>query len=900
MKHKLGRPLAAACTAALLCLQGAAAPARTASPAAFQVEDEAAQTPSSTASRYYTAEALEDWNKTFYTADARLVPDPSMVGGVGRELPQGMRLAAEDGALKLYFDDRTTAFAVLDTRSGAVWSSVPPDRELDKVASGVNQSRLSALVTIDYRTSDGTNSYDSYTHSVAQGNFTVRDVEKGVAVDFRIGSPKTITSKDIPTILFKDRLEAYLAKMEEKTAADVRGMYRLYSLSAAKSEESRRELLEKYPALERGDLYVLRDKDSPLLYLIYDSLEAAGYTAEDLEADNDAQGLRTQPTEQEIFQVTLLLQLEGEKFIATVDGSRYKSPKAMPINAIHVLPFFGAANLKSRGYMLVPDGSGGLVYLNSFTDSETLSLPLYGQNAAIRQSAQASKAQPSRYPVFGMKNGGDAFMAVIEQGDGCASVNATVPGLQNSYNCLWASFEINPSDSFSTIRSDITGSMVTTMLYPAKVYSKDIRISYSFLQGEDAGYAGMAAAYRRALQEKGLLPLEKTGAQTLPFVLETVGAVDKSASILGLIPYDKLVTLTTFSQTRELVELLRDNGVREVALRLSGWMNGGMTQTQPDKIKVLSALGGRRELQAMLEALEGQGTAVYGSLQLESIVNPGWFYNKKRNAVRYLGNVYAHRGLFDLASGTQLLSRDAPYLLSPCRLPAVAQQAAAACSGLQFSGVALADLGDGLYADYNEDQFADRDDAIRYVEDSLAAFSGMRTMLSGGNAYALGGADILVDLPLGGSGYRKINETVPFYQMVLHGYVAYAGSAVNHADDPADARLKTMEYGASPYYQWAYADSSATKSTYYGDLFALGYRDTFQQAVRDYRRIDTQIGQTAGLAMTGHCRLADGVTVTVYEDGTAVAVNSTPEAVEVDGTVIPSYDWAVIGGTSHD
>ena len=141
----------------------------------------------------------EPWNKTFYTADTRLEADPAMEAGVAQTVPEGMDLFCRDGDLELYLDEKTTAFAVRDTRSGCVWSSTPADKDLDKVAMGDNLKRLSALIMIEYYTADGAvQTFDSYNHSVAFGNFAVEKQANGFTAVYQIGRQQTVTSNDVP------------------------------------------------------------------------------------------------------------------------------------------------------------------------------------------------------------------------------------------------------------------------------------------------------------------------------------------------------------------------------------------------------------------------------------------------------------------------------------------------------------------------------------------------------------------------------------------------------------------------------------------------------------------------------------------------------------------------------
>ena len=169
-----------------------------------------------------------------------------------------------------------------------------------------------------------------------------------------------------------------------------------------------------------------------------------------------------------------------------------------------------------------------------------------------------------------------------------------------------------------------------------------------------------------------------------------------------------------------------------------------------------------------------------------------------------------------------------------------------------------------------------------------------------GYAYALSSAAMLTNLPLGGSGYSRVNEEVPFYPMVIHGYLRYAGTELNHSDDAQSYALRCVAYGAMVHYTWSYRDSSQIKFSNYSDYYALCWQDTLEQAVTLYRHIDDTTAHLASQEITGYRSLNDQVTVTEYADGTAVYVNAGRNPVTVDGIAVPAMDFVVTeGGTAR-
>lgn len=160
------------------------------------------------------------------------------------------------------------------------------------------------------------------------------------------------------------------------------------------------------------------------------------------------------------------------------------------------------------------------------------------------------------------------------------------------------------------------------------------------------------------------------------------------------------------------------------------------------------------------------------------------------------------------------------------------------------------------------------------------------------NAYILSYVTDIINVPLSSNGYQILDEDVPFYEMVLHGYVSYAGEALNTADDYTTTLLKSAEGGAGLYYQWIYEDNAVLKETEYDDLYSVNYANWIDQATRDYERLQQAMCGLESQHITGHERKGD-VTCTVYEDGSRVYVNYGEKQVQIDGVVIPAKDYVV-------
>lgn len=158
----------------------------------------------------------------------------------------------------------------------------------------------------------------------------------------------------------------------------------------------------------------------------------------------------------------------------------------------------------------------------------------------------------------------------------------------------------------------------------------------------------------------------------------------------------------------------------------------------------------------------------------------------------------------------------------------------------------------------------------------------------------LGGTSVLFELPNTSSTHYMTDESIPFYQMVVHGLIGYSGEAINQSGDPQRSLLNAVEYGAGLFYRWMYADDIEMYDNYYEDMYALNYVSWLDNAIESYNRYNEELGHTAQLVMTNHKRLSEDLSLTEYEDGTQVYVNYSDSEITVDGVTVPANDYFVV------
>lgn len=132
------------------------------------------------------------------------------------------QLFAENDNLKLYADLETANVAIYDKRSGETVYSNPVDADADKVANKTNKNYLKSQFLLDYYNAGLTSStYDSYSMSVALGNFRAAAIEDGIAFIYDVGvdSIQYLTPSYLPTERYEGLYEQLSA--QAKKAANI-------------------------------------------------------------------------------------------------------------------------------------------------------------------------------------------------------------------------------------------------------------------------------------------------------------------------------------------------------------------------------------------------------------------------------------------------------------------------------------------------------------------------------------------------------------------------------------------------------------------------------------------------------------------------------------------------------
>ena len=155
------------------------------------------------------------------------------------------------------------------------------------------------------------------------------------------------------------------------------------------------------------------------------------------------------------------------------------------------------------------------------------------------------------------------------------------------------------------------------------------------------------------------------------------------------------------------------------------------------------------------------------------------------------------------------------------------------------------------------------------------------------------------EVPTTSSGHQLSDLTVPFYSIVISGYVPATGQVINLAGNIVDEMLKSVETGTGLSFKWIYTENTDIREMEGIEpekIYSLNYKEWIASATEFYSTASEKLADVWGKSIVGHKVLAENVTETEWENGVKVVVNYNEVEVTVGENTIPANDYLVIKG----
>lgn len=840
-----------------------------------------------------------------------------------------MSLYHENDEYAIYGLEETGEVGIMDKTSGQIMLTNPYDVATSKSSDAVKQQLLSQII-LSYSDSTGAvvnlNSFaDAAFASDETKQIHMNPTRTGLRVEYTIGreAVKYVVPRQIEKTAFEEQILSYYADSDEKKAKDIYDYLTAFYIlkdpnDPKETAESRSAMKTKWPITEKYAIYVLDPATVNREMMILESyiIETAFNDYSKVEEMYDMLDYVDTAAAPALFRFAIEYNLDdyGLEIKLPASSIRYDS-STYTLQSVKFLPYFNAGSNENNGFTLVPDGSGTITRFEDIGKKAfTLTGKLYGKDYSFH-SISGTTQETMRLPAFGVMQTvnvdedtneawNQGYVAYLAEGDAMAEITADHGGTVHKYSSVYTTFYPRPTDSYVLEGISTTGNASWTV-YSDRRYTGNYTLRIFPITGADTDYTDMAAKIRDYLIENGTfekMTAEDEKSDDVPLYLETFGTVKTTQKFAGF-PVDVQTPLTTIEQTEDILTELKDNGIGNVKVKMTGWYNGGLEHTAPAKLKVEKSIGGKDGLKELSKFAEKNGFEIYPDIDFVYVNKTSAFdgFNYKEDSVKTIDKrSAAYRKYSPLYQGFE---DEGSLILSPVAMTEFYENIREDFMDLGSHGISVATLGSELSSDHNEDYALNREDVKLMIGNLLSDIKDDNgsVMISAGNAYALPYADHILGVSFDSSLNINTSESIPFVGMVLHGNVEFAGSAINLDGDFEYSVLKAIENGGSLYFILSKDNTSELKQfEEFSKYYAINYDIWKDQLIETYAKFNDVMKKVKYSYITDHEWVDTRVAKVGYENGVSFILNYNTHDVEIDGVTVEKMSFVELVETNEN
>ncbi len=573
------------------------------------------------------------------------------------------------------------------------------------------------------------------------------------------------------------------------------------------------------------------------------------------------------------------------------------------LTKILLCPQFGAVSATdidgnpTEGYMIVPDGSGAVInYNNGKTNYSSYSHQVYGRDYTTVPSNAPHVNEQAYLPVLATVSGKSGIVAVATDGDANVTAKAQVSGQnKQAYNSCYFEFETRGSDSFYMSGGDRSNE-ITVFEKNGDIKGKRFGIKYFPLdKDEDINYADCAEVYRNYLIETKGLTSKVTDDKT-NFYVDLFGGVMKTKSIVG-VPVSLKTEITGFSQASEIIDKLKNNGIENIVANYNDWTNESIKNEVSTEVEPSGTLGGDDEF---FDFINNSGAEVYPSMNNFKMDSGRLGYMTLTSTAIRISNAYSRQSSYSPAFGVAEKGVS-PALIAPNVYNKIFDEMTESYKDNGLKTIGFGDYSAKLVSDHSKKDPYSRE---KTMETIIAGYEKASKevgsiLADSANAYIIPYASHITNVPVYSSGYNVTDLDIPFYQMVIHGYVPYSTKPINASSSSDETFLLALASGSAIHYDMTYEEAAELKDTEYDDLYYSNYEGWLESASKQYKISNEVLSSVAGMTISKY-EVSDDkniITTTYTKDSenVVIVIDKSAGTATVDGKVIELSD-AIEGG----
>ena len=318
-------------------------------------------------------------------------------------------------------------------------------------------------------------------------------------------------------------------------------------------------------------------------------------------------------------------------------------------------------------------------------------------------------------------------------------------------------------------------------------------------------------------------------------------------------------------------------------------------------VNYAGTLGGKNAYKSLAEYVGSINSKLFASAGITSMKDSGNGYSYTLNACKAITKAYATTNNWDIAFGipnqVRLVTKTT---LSPYYWPDLYNKISKSFTSEGITTISLDDATTLLYSDFSRENYS-RTDTMNKLVDGYKQFkdAGFTLLASGANAYALPYVDYLTDVPVTSSNYDLFDYDIPFYEIVIHGYLPYTTKAVNASANANDTIMLALLTATPVHYDMMYADPNDFTDSDYETLFYSNYKGWLEPSAKVYKLYQDELKDFANLHITGYNRISGDEMETEFDGGKTIRVNTREMTLTVNGKEIDLAQYGLKGETDE-
>ena len=215
---------------------------------------------------------------------------------------------------------------------------------------------------------------------------------------------------------------------------------------------------------------------------------------------------------------------------------------------------------------------------------------------------------------------------------------------------------------------------------------------------------------------------------------------------------------------------------------------------------------------------------------------------------------------------------------------------------IKVENLAFSDLGTLMYGSYQSADMNFKSQTVKYFNELMNEYGNEYNYLfSNPNDYAISYANVLTDVPYSATEYSIFKCSVPFYQLVMSGYVDYSGESINMSDEYTFDyyKMKSIETLSNLSMTWTYEKTTDLIETEYNYLYSTYYNNWYDKTISLYKELMNLNIYNSKLVNHEYIYNTD-IVKTIYSNGVEIVLNYSNADYIYNGVTINANNYKVV------